>query len=336
MLGFQGCILFQSSFFFGSYSGRWWPTWSREGAQQHIPNPNAGCTVTSMPVTNYCRDWQISLWITLSAKFMLVLKLVSQLFDEIMRFLRSIWSTQKFQSRTNRSVRAHVREVFPKLEAFLGAVSDKFQKGAQVIFSLSLARALFWSRSLFLTTVKSDTNPKFDVPKYITWPRMSSHFSFGVSTWKELAATDALLHPGPRGVHWKEVQGVSVRHKYCATMFLEMTSLFLLQLLQLFESHAGILGPKLFAKFALPYIRQISKKVKEGLAAKNLQPVPMVSSYWARWGKRSCVLPEPTTKYVKKTPILTLTLRLGLIWPMSCLPLPTSAEINLKKVFVPK
>ena len=53
----------------------------------------------------------------------------------------------------------------------------------------------------------------------------------------------------------------------------------LFQLLQLFESHAGILGPKLFAKFALPYIKQISKKVKEGLTAKNLTPVSMVRHF---------------------------------------------------------
>ena len=53
-----------------------------------------------------------------------------------------------------------------------------------------------------------------------------------------------------------------------------------LQLLQLFESHAGILGPKLFAKFGLPYIKQIAKKVKEGLAAKNLQTVPMVRMFF--------------------------------------------------------
>jgi len=49
-------------------------------------------------------------------------------------------------------------------------------------------------------------------------------------------------------------------------------------MLQLFESHAGILGYGLFCKFALPYLRQISEKVKAALTASGLQPVPMVSN----------------------------------------------------------
>ncbi|CAH1775436.1 unnamed protein product, partial [Owenia fusiformis] len=48
------------------------------------------------------------------------------------------------------------------------------------------------------------------------------------------------------------------------------------QLLQLFESHGGILGMGMFSKFALPYIRQISSRVKETLVSKNLKPVPMI------------------------------------------------------------
>ena len=47
-------------------------------------------------------------------------------------------------------------------------------------------------------------------------------------------------------------------------------------MVQLFESHAGILGPHLFYKFALPYIRFISKKVKEVLTEKGVEHVPMV------------------------------------------------------------
>ena len=35
------------------------------------------------------------------------------------------------------------------------------------------------------------------------------------------------------------------------------------QLLQVFESHAGILGPGLFEKFALPCLRRISKEVSK-------------------------------------------------------------------------
>ena len=52
---------------------------------------------------------------------------------------------------------------------------------------------------------------------------------------------------------------------------------FYLQLLQLFESHAGILGPDLFFKYALPHIESIAKRVKQKLTEQKLDPVPMVS-----------------------------------------------------------
>ena len=52
------------------------------------------------------------------------------------------------------------------------------------------------------------------------------------------------------------------------------------QLLQLFESDAGLLGPHQFAEFSLPYIRRISEQVKEGLKQKGLPAVPMVGSNW--------------------------------------------------------
>lgn len=47
------------------------------------------------------------------------------------------------------------------------------------------------------------------------------------------------------------------------------------QLLQVFESSAEYLGPELFSKFALPYIRQISERVKREIAKKSLGYVPM-------------------------------------------------------------
>ena len=56
-------------------------------------------------------------------------------------------------------------------------------------------------------------------------------------------------------------------------------SLLLHQLLQLFDSHAGALTPKLFKLFALPYIREISTRVKADLLAQGFQPVPMVSTF---------------------------------------------------------
>lgn len=49
------------------------------------------------------------------------------------------------------------------------------------------------------------------------------------------------------------------------------------QMLQVFESHAGLLGRELFMEFCLPYLVQISRKVKERLRDKDLTPVPMVS-----------------------------------------------------------
>ncbi|XP_074859254.1 uroporphyrinogen decarboxylase isoform X1 [Carettochelys insculpta] len=48
------------------------------------------------------------------------------------------------------------------------------------------------------------------------------------------------------------------------------------QALQLFESHAGHLGPEQFREFALPYIRAIATGVKEKLGADALPLVPMI------------------------------------------------------------
>lgn len=49
-----------------------------------------------------------------------------------------------------------------------------------------------------------------------------------------------------------------------------------LQLLQVFESHAGVLGPSLFSKFSLPYLQQMSRRVKDKLIANKCDAVPMV------------------------------------------------------------
>ncbi|GAB1601003.1 uroporphyrinogen decarboxylase-like [Argonauta hians] len=48
------------------------------------------------------------------------------------------------------------------------------------------------------------------------------------------------------------------------------------QLLQLFESHAGILGPDLFFKYALPCIQRIAKNVRTKLKEQKLEEVPMI------------------------------------------------------------
>ncbi|XP_033103555.1 uroporphyrinogen decarboxylase-like [Anneissia japonica] len=48
------------------------------------------------------------------------------------------------------------------------------------------------------------------------------------------------------------------------------------QLLQVFDSHAGILGKDIFCEFALPYLKQIATRVKESLRTKSIEPVPMI------------------------------------------------------------
>lgn len=47
------------------------------------------------------------------------------------------------------------------------------------------------------------------------------------------------------------------------------------QALQVFESHAGILGPVEFKEFSLPYLRDIARRVKDKLKEAG-EDVPMV------------------------------------------------------------
>ena len=46
--------------------------------------------------------------------------------------------------------------------------------------------------------------------------------------------------------------------------------------MQLFESHAAALDHNLFVKFALPYIRVISKRIREQLKDRNIPAVPLI------------------------------------------------------------
>jgi uroporphyrinogen decarboxylase len=48
------------------------------------------------------------------------------------------------------------------------------------------------------------------------------------------------------------------------------------QMLQVFESSAGFLGPQSFAEFAQPYLLRIAQHVKQGLRDLGLDPVPLV------------------------------------------------------------
>lgn len=49
------------------------------------------------------------------------------------------------------------------------------------------------------------------------------------------------------------------------------------QIVQVFDSFAGELGPGIFSKFELPVLRSIAREVKEQLKELNLDPVPMVT-----------------------------------------------------------
>ena len=51
------------------------------------------------------------------------------------------------------------------------------------------------------------------------------------------------------------------------------------QMLQVFESHAGILGPQLFSDFCLPYLKQIAEQLKERLKKRNFPTdIPLVTA----------------------------------------------------------
>lgn len=64
-------------------------------------------------------------------------------------------------------------------------------------------------------------------------------------------------------------------HHCC--FLLTSSALAPLQALQVFESHAGILGPVQFQEFSLPYLRDIARRVKDRLKEAG-QDVPMVGS----------------------------------------------------------
>ena len=51
------------------------------------------------------------------------------------------------------------------------------------------------------------------------------------------------------------------------------------QIVQVFDTYAGELGPALFARYELPMLRAIAMEVKEKLAEKKIDQVPMVSNF---------------------------------------------------------
>ena len=87
------------------------------------------------------------------------------------------------------------------------------------------------------------------------------------------------------------------------------------QMLQVFESHAGLLGRGLFLEFCLPYLKQISHKVKRKLKEQGLETVPMVSSYCIT---AACVIPPPIPLALSLLPLFrSLFLSPGLDPPQS-------------------
>lgn len=51
---------------------------------------------------------------------------------------------------------------------------------------------------------------------------------------------------------------------------------FLLQLLQVFESHGDFLNDELFENYSFKYLKEISDKVRLRLKEENIPEVPMV------------------------------------------------------------
>ena len=58
--------------------------------------------------------------------------------------------------------------------------------------------------------------------------------------------------------------------------------LLLFQIVQVFDSLAGELGPNLFTKFELPCLREIAYGVKEKLTSLGMNPVPMVCIHYCQ------------------------------------------------------
>ena len=54
---------------------------------------------------------------------------------------------------------------------------------------------------------------------------------------------------------------------------------FVFQILQVFDSCAGELGPDQFNTFALPYLKDIAYRTKEKIAEAHLEQVPLVGKH---------------------------------------------------------
>jgi uroporphyrinogen decarboxylase len=77
-------------------------------------------------------------------------------------------------------------------------------------------------------------------------------------------------------VHAEETKKLLEQISDCLIEYLIRQVIAGAQMLQLFESHAGVLTENLFSQFALPYFEQIAKGVKSGLTSRGIEPVPMI------------------------------------------------------------
>ena len=104
----------------------------------------------------------------------------------------------------------------------------------------------------------------------LQWTLMSYMIEGGGSS--TLSKSKAWLYAHPDASHQllQDITNVCVE-------YLEGKVIAGAQLLQVFESHAGLLGKEQFLQFALPYLKQIASKLKANLRAKNLPNVPMVN-----------------------------------------------------------
>ena len=99
---------------------------------------------------------------------------------------------------------------------------------------------------------------------------MSYMIEGGGSTTLSRAKAWLYRHPESSHALLQAITNVSVD-------YLEGQVLAGAQMLQVFESHAGLLGPQQFSEFSLCYLRQIAEKLREKLKKGNFTTdIPLV------------------------------------------------------------
>lgn len=100
---------------------------------------------------------------------------------------------------------------------------------------------------------------------------------------------------------WKHLEMHSSFTRRCVTIH-SYVCVCVLQALQVFESHAGILGPAEFKEFSLPYLRDIARRVKDKLKEAG-QDVPMVRETPDRYTHKRTFVPQCIIR--NKIPLFT-------------------------------